>query len=73
MLIERARSMSPALKCHNELEPQFMLQMVCSVSSVRAYQLKSVFILFLRMLADPEILHVCIRSSLVNFLHLHNI
>lgn len=28
MLIERARSMSPALKCHNELEPQFMLQMV---------------------------------------------
>ncbi|KAK1614020.1 hypothetical protein QYE76_019537 [Lolium multiflorum] len=28
MLIERSRSMSPALKCHNEGEPQFMLQMV---------------------------------------------
>ena len=28
ILIERARSMSPALKYHNEGEPQFMLQMV---------------------------------------------
>uniref|UniRef100_A0ACD5ZBY2 Uncharacterized protein n=1 Tax=Avena sativa TaxID=4498 RepID=A0ACD5ZBY2_AVESA len=27
-LIERARSISPALKCHNEGEPQLMLQMV---------------------------------------------
>ncbi|KAF7078566.1 hypothetical protein CFC21_082979 [Triticum aestivum] len=28
ILIERARSMSPALKYHNEGEPQFMLQMI---------------------------------------------
>lgn len=36
ILIERARSMSPALKYHNEGEPQFMLQMVCFVPSARA-------------------------------------
>lgn len=55
--------MSPALKFHNEGEPQYMLQIVCSLSSLLELNGLGILTLIYTCLVDLAILDTDMHSS----------